>query len=106
MDEGGFDRDAFVTVHLARTGKFVRDEERARIGTAFVRDPDRDVVGMVLQREFDQLCDPRRTVGIDRRLGPGRPAEDEQVAEVGIVVAVVVRNEDRAQRRRRDVRVE
>jgi hypothetical protein len=46
-DEERLDAHAVVAIHDARSGNLVRYEQRARVDAAFVRDADRDIVGMI-----------------------------------------------------------
>src|SRR6266478_4473103 len=76
--------------------------ERDERAPALVGDARLDVGGIHLEEEPGHLLERRRPPRVDARAQPGRPCQPDEIAVVGIVIRVVVRDENVSQVRQRN----
>ena len=101
IDQRRGDLDVLVLQDDAALAQLVGVDQRRERHPAFVGDARVDVGRVHLEEQARHLLERRRTPGVDRRAQPGRPRQPDQVAVVRVVVGVMVRDEDVAQRRQR-----
>ena len=78
--------------------------ERSERDTALVGDTSLDIVGVHFKKQTRHLFDRRRPPRVDARPQAGGPREPDQIAVVGIVIRVLVRDKDVPQGRQLDAR--
>src|SRR5262245_56465171 len=71
--------------------------ERRKRRAALVATPRLDVVSLHFEEQAAHARERGRPVTIDGLRKPGGPAEQEKVAEVGVVIRVLVRDEESPQ---------
>jgi hypothetical protein len=87
--------------HYAVVRDVFRDQQFARIGTAFVLDPRLDVEPVQFPERFRHRLDALRTERVDRCRQARRPGVVEQIAVFEVVIGMVVGDEDVLHRRNR-----
>src|ERR687891_119283 len=95
--EGCGDAHAIVLEDRTALRHFVRPDERRQRGPALVFHSQLDVEFVGVEERPRHRGERRRTVGVDRRGEPGRPAEEEQRAIAGVVVGMLMSEEDGAE---------
>src|SRR5438874_342255 len=68
--------------------------QRNKWDTALVRDPRVDVIRVHLEEKTRHLLERRWSPSVEPRAQAGRPGKQDEVAIVGVVIRMMVRNED------------
>ena len=79
----------------------MRAHQLAQVRATFVGDPRVDVEALGLPIGVEQLLDAGGPIGVDTAAQSGRPRVVDERAELEVVVGMMVRDEDVAQRRQR-----
>jgi len=93
IDQRGRDLDAFVFENLAGGGKIVRADQRRELHPLFVGHTCRDVDRVHFEEQARHFLERRRSESIHRRAQSTRPGQQQQIAVVGVVIRMVVRDE-------------
>ncbi len=94
LDESAGHGHVVVFQDHAGFAQFVRTDQGHEGWPAFVRDAGIDVVGVHFEEQPGHAVERGRAPGIDVVLQAGGPGEKQQVAVIGIVVGVLVGEED------------
>jgi hypothetical protein len=104
VDERGRYPHLTVVQYDARAVEIVDAEQRRQRHAPFVGDSRFDVCRVERKKLRCHPGQRRRPPAIDRRLEAGRPGQEEQVAIVRVVIRVMMRDEDVADRSQRHIR--
>ena len=98
LDQRGRHGHVRVAHHRTTDRDLMRPDEVGQGPSAFVGDPGADIDVVHLQEQLRHTLQGRRAVGVDRCRKARRPAQQQQIPIVGVVVGVVVGQKDAPKR--------